>query len=197
MKYAILLATALLAGCAAAQPACDDYHIYKCDGTYDKTISNPYYWTLCQFADGPVEGPDAHEYAKIVLEEGLKVSEADLDFDGIPELFVGSGAPARNWGVTVFTQVEDGYRYIGSLGGCAFRILPKDEKGSPRMLVYEPCGGHYGYIKAYTHDGTKFLCTSSEGMHDGDGAPDENNRRLDELFFSDPAKNACLKWRKR
>ena len=51
--------------------------------------------------------------------------------------------------------------------------------------------------RTYTHDGVKFACTASEEMHCGDGAPDENNRRLDELFFSDAAKDACLKWRER
>jgi hypothetical protein len=58
-------------------------------------------------------------------------------------------------------------------------------------------GGHDCFVKVYTHDGEKFICTSSEEMHCGDGAPDENNRRLDELFFSDSANVACLKWRKR
>ncbi len=188
MKYVVLLTAALLAGCATAQPATNDQHARSRDG--DEVIADPYDWVSQRFE------MVTHETVNGIERVWLQEARGDINFDGTLELFVGNG-PARCWGAAVFTPVEGGYRYIGEIGGRAFRILPKDEKGRPRMLVYEPCGGHYGYIVTYMHDGKEFVCTSREGIHGGDGAPDENNRRLDELFFSGSAKNACLKWRKR
>jgi hypothetical protein len=192
MKYSILLAIILLTGCATQQPAFDGLYVLKSGTTWDKVITDPFMWASRNYEEScPVT------YVTINGVKQVKLQEAwgDLDHDGKIELFLGNG-PGRSWQVTVFAPVKEGYRYIGTLAGSVFRILPEDDKDQSRMLVFEPCGGHYGYIKAYTHDGKKFVCTSSEGIHCGDGAPDENNRRLDELFFSDSAKNACLKWRK-
>jgi hypothetical protein len=90
--------------------------------------------------------------------------------------------------VLVFMPVRGGYRYLGHFGAGA--IMPCSDGLS--VLVYEPCGGHYGYIKAYRHDGKRFVCYLTEDIVVGDGAPEENNWKLEELF----PKEKVIKWEK-
>ena len=118
-----------------------DWHIVKCGLTWDATIADPRRWALEQFADGPIEGPDASEWARLVLQGGLVEERRDLDGDGAEELFLRQGVPARVWTFLVFAPVEGGWRYEGSFDAGAMRVLPKDGDNRPRILVYEACGG--------------------------------------------------------
>jgi hypothetical protein len=173
-----------LAGCATDQ---SDYHVLKLDQTYNRLIVNPHEWALQQFADGPISGPDVDDYARLVLTNGLKQALADLAGDGAQKLLLRQDCPARMWEVLVFTPVKGGYRYIGSFP--AGIIVPNTGQ---TVLVYEPCGGHYGFIKTYKHDGQKYVCHTTEDITVGDGAPDENNRRMAELF----PENKVIQWTK-
>ena len=174
-----------LAGCQANQP---NHHVLKSGGTYNQTLANPYEWALQQFSDGPISGPDVSDYARIVLTGGLKQTFADLGADGTQELFLRQDCPARMWEVLVFTPVNGGYRYLGSFPAGAIVL----NSNQPSVLVYEPCGGHNGYIKTYKYDGIRFVCTDVQPIAVGDGAPEENNRMRSELF----PKDRVIRWAK-
>jgi hypothetical protein len=62
----------------------------------------------------------------------------------------------------------------------------------PSCLVYEACGAKYGYIKSYSHDGQGFVGACLQDITSGDGAPEENNRKLSQLF----PKDKVIKWTK-
>ena len=174
-----------LAGCATDQP---DYHVLKLDQTYNNLIVNPHEWALQQFSDGPVAGTNVSDYARIVLAHGLKQAVADLGSDGTQELLLREDCPARVWEVLVFSPIKGGYRYIGHFPASATVLNEKQ----PSCLVYEACGGQYGYIKTYRHDGQRFVGTCLQDIVSGDGAPEENNRKLDDLFPGD----RVMKWTK-
>ena len=184
-KILTMVVVCALAGCITDQP---DYHVLKLDRTYNRLIVDPYEWALQQFADGPISGPDVDDYALRVLANGLEQARANLAGDGSQDLLLRSGGASRVWDVLVFTPVKGGYRYMGSFP--AGLIVPQIDLMS--VLVYEPCGGHSGSIKTYKHDGQKFVCNTREDITVGDGAPDENNRRLDQLF----PKDKVITWTK-
>lgn len=175
----------------------EEHHIVKCGLPYDKTISDPRTWALIQFADGPIDGPEAGAWARSVVHAGLNEAEADLDADGKPELFLRRDirVQARAWAVLVFTPVRGGYRYMGSLNGTAFRILPKGEDGQPRLQVFEVRGGHQGCIGTYRNNGKAFECVSTQRLECGDGAREEDRRRLDQFCGAGSSTSTILKWR--
>ena len=127
-----------------------------------------------------------------VAEEGIVEGQLDTDQDGTPELFLRWARQARGHEYLVFTPVSTGYQYIGGFPATRFHPLSPSENGRPRILVYESGGGHYAYIKTYEHDGRKFILTHKEGFTCGDGAPAENNRRLQRLFDNE----RCVKFTK-
>jgi hypothetical protein len=170
-----------LSGCATARP---DHHVLKLDKTYDPVISNPYEWALQQFSDGPVSGPNISDYARLVLTNGLKRALADLGGDGTQELLLRQDCPARVWEVLVFRPVIGGYRYLGHFPASA--IVPDSTQAS--LLVYEACGGKYGHIKIYRHDGQRFIGTVVESLWSGDGY-DEGSQKLARLFPQDEVIN--------
>lgn len=180
----LLLLVLAYTGCLSSSPAVNP-HVVKCNEVWPWPIANPYLWTLIQFADGPLSGADP--YAKDVINNGLAESVADIDGDGLPELFIRDDASARVHGITVFKAGPRGYRYLGHFGAC-WVVIPQDACRS--VLVYESCGGHYGFIKKHQTDGYHFTCLSSEGLAVGDGAPDANNAKLKTLFPPDK----ILKW---
>ena len=180
-----LIVGCALTGCATGRVA---HHILKGDGSYNHVITNPKEWALQQFSDGPISGPDVSDYAKLVLKRGLLQTLADLGADGTKELFLRQACPARVWEVLVFRPIKGGYRYLGHFP--AGTIVLKDEHAS--VLVYEPCGGHYGYIKTYRYNGEKFVCTAAQDITGGDGAPEENNQKMARLF----PKDKVIRWAK-
>lgn len=156
-----------------------DYHILKLGLTYEKTISNVYKWALEQFADGPL---DSSDWAMYVADRGLMEAKVDLDFDGMPELFLRQNAYARNHLYQVFSPVKGGYRYLGNFSGRHFKILPLNKDKKPEILILERCHGPLCFIKKYMNNGKKFTLVSSEELSVGDDAPKENNKKLEELF---------------
>lgn len=183
--FLILAVSFALAGCAIHR---SEHHVLKLDRTHEHIINNPYEWALQQFANGPISGSDVSDYARLVLTNGLKQALADLGGDETQELLLRQDCPARVWEVLTFTPVKGGYRYFGHFP--AGLVVPNTVRSS--VLVYEPCGGHYGFIKTYKHDGDKFVCHSTEDITVGDGTPDESNRKLGELF----PKGKVIKWAK-
>jgi hypothetical protein len=181
----VLAAVFALVGYAADQP---DPHVLKHDQTYDCIIVTPHEWALQQLSDGPISGTNVSDYARSVLADGLSEGQGDIGGDGSKELFLRSGCPARMWEVLVFTPVTGGYRYLGHFPAGAIVL----NAGQATIQVYQPCGGHYGYIKTYQHDGKRFVCISVQGIDVGDGAPDENNRKMARLFSDEKV----LKWAK-
>ena len=113
---------------------------------------------------------------------GLQEAKADLDADGKAELFLRQAAGGRNWVALVFTPVKGGYRYMGELGGYALRTLPPDRDGRPRVMTGWVCGGKVILIETFKHTGSRFELVQRESITGGDGAPEENNLRLDKLF---------------
>jgi hypothetical protein len=177
-----------LAGCSTSRQV--DPHVVKVGLPYTETIVDPYEWALIQFADGPISGPDVSGYAKLVLRDGLCQAFSEPQPGGTRDLFVRPDCHGRAWSVLAFAPVEGGYRYLGCFPASAWMVSLADQPHS--VLVYVPCGGHWGSIEVYEHDGERFRCTSSDWMHVGDGAPDENNRKLASLFPPDKV----VKWTK-
>jgi len=99
----VLIAGSAFAGCATVR---SDHHVLKLDRPYDHVIANPYEWSLQQFSDGPISGPDVSDYARIVIAHGLKQALADLGSDGTQELFLRQDCPARVWEVLVFSPIN-------------------------------------------------------------------------------------------
>jgi hypothetical protein len=172
----------VLAGCSTSREV--NPHILKLDLPYTETIADPYEWALIQFADGPIAGPEVSGYAKLVLKDGLCQAFSEPGPDGTRDLFIRRDCHARLWGVLAFTPVKGGYRYLGNFPACMMSEIPSPD-GPRSVLVYVPCGGHRGSIEVYEHDGNGFRCTSSEAITCGNGAPEENNRRLAALFPED------------
>lgn len=56
---------------------------------------------------------------------------------------------ARMWEMLVFRPVKGGWRYLGHFPAGPIALAPDRLS----VLVYEPCGGHSGFIKTYRHDG--------------------------------------------
>ena len=81
--------------------------------------------------------------------------------------------------------VDTGYLYLGDFPATRFRCLSPGKNGHSRILAYERCGGHHAYIKTYEHDGRKFVLIHKEGFTCGDGAPEENNRKLKQFFTNE------------
>ena len=172
----------VLFGCATDR---SDPHILKLDRAYNGVIANPHEWALQQFSDGPILGPDVSDYAKGVLKRGLLEALADLDSDGQQDLFLREDGFGRVWEVLVFFPVKGGYRYIGHFPASAI-VFNADQKS---LLVYEACGGKYGYIKTYRHDGQRFTGTLLQDMWSGDGH-EENNQKMAMLF----PKDKVIRW---
>ena len=121
-----------------------------------------------------------------VGEAQLESFEADIDHDGIPELFVTSATTRGNAGASylVFRRAGRTYFYIGEIGlhRQAFRILPLGADRRPRVLIYWRHGGGEGTFAVLTNDGRKFRTVSSEVIHPGDSGTDEGRRKYEEAF---------------
>ena len=171
----------VLAGCSTSRQVYP--HILKLDLPYTKTIADPQEWALIQLSDGPISGPEVSDYAKLVLKDGLCQAFSEPGPDGTRDLFIQRDCHARAWGVLVFTPVKGGYRYLGGFPASVWMVSLTDRPHS--VLVFVPGGGGRGSIEVYEYDGDGFRCMSSEWITCGDGAPEENNRKLAALFPQD------------
>jgi hypothetical protein len=174
----ILFVVCASSGCRTNQA---NYHILKLDKTYDRAIADPYEWALQQFADGPVSGSEVSDYACLVQSYGLRQAVVNLGADESRELLLRQDSPGRVWAVLVFMPVSGGYRYIGHFP--AGRIVLNGDGNE--ILICEPRGAHVVAVSTYTHDGERFVRHSTEDITVGDGAPEENDRRIASLFPED------------
>src|SRR5712672_3661318 len=98
------IAICFLLGCSSQQAKW--VSVWKLDESYSHRISDPFAWSATQFMDSP----DA-----TVDEAQLESFEADIDHDGVPELFVTSATTRGNAGAAylVFRSAGHTFFYIG------------------------------------------------------------------------------------
>ena len=124
----------------------------------DGLISDPWAWALDCFA------------LSVGKEAGVKGSltefSADLDADGVMELFLGSRVANGNAGglYYVFKPEDSSYAYLGSLflHPAAFKILGPDKDGRPMMARYVRQGAGEGLFETLIYDGKAFRKIRSE-----------------------------------
>jgi hypothetical protein len=98
--------------------------------------------------------------------ETLTQFEADIDHDGIPELFVSSSKVQGNAGgdYFVFKPQGNNYAYLGSLllHPRAFKILPMEADRQPRMMLYWRSGAGQGTLATVKYTGREFTVVQKE-----------------------------------
>ena len=172
-------AICFMLGCSSPQAEWES--VWKLgDASYSQPIFDPFAWSATQFMDSP----DA-----TVGEAKLESFEADIDHDGIPELFISSAAFRGNAGADyiVFRKVGRTFFYIGDLflHPKAFRILPLGADHRPRIVTYWRNGGGEGTLAVSTNDGHKFVVVSSEVIRPNDSDTSEGHRKYEEAFGKD------------
>jgi hypothetical protein len=165
---------------------------YKCQKPCSVPIENPAEWSAAQFFHGSYTMWDYEDETPGII---LQTADADLDDDGVCEKLI-RNTGSRNTSVLIFKKSDDKYLYLGSVWGSGFRILPNDAKGRIRMLSYASMGGSTGYLKTFTHDGTKFELSDSELITPGDGGTEEGNRIYWSYFPPGGTDPAVLKFEK-
>lgn len=141
----------------------------ECDSTWPHPIRDPYRWSLEQLADGPIEGPDVSAWARHVLAHPLERALADMDGDGVDELFIRQRPWGRVWGALVFRRADDRWRYVGYVEATFLRLLGPDESGRPSLCIYAGCGSTTGTVATLANDGSRFVCISAQGVTHPDG----------------------------
>ena len=123
-----------LLGCTG--PRAQRTDVWKSDSSYSRRISDPVAWSASQFSDSPNAS---------VADARLESFEADIDHDGVSELFITS---QRLHGEALgpylcFRRSGPQFHYIGCLGmnRHSFRVLPLGPDKRPRVLVYWRAGG--------------------------------------------------------
>lgn len=98
--------------------------------------------------------------------ESLTEFKADIDFDGIPELFLSSSMIRGNAGGDHYVFQKNGraYTYLGSLflHPLAFKVLPPEGDRSPRMILYHRSSAAEGTLETVKYDGREFIVVSRE-----------------------------------
>lgn len=98
--------------------------------------------------------------------ETLTQFEADIDHDGIPELFVSSTKIRGNAGgdYFVFQKRGEAYDYLGSLllHPQAFKVLPLETDKQPRMVLYWRSGCCQGTLNTVKYTGYEFTVVGRE-----------------------------------
>ena len=164
-----------LLGCSS--PQAKWVSVWKMGAPYSHLISDPLAWSATQFLDSPIA---------TVGDAQLETFEADIDHDGIPELFVTSATTRGNAGASwlVFRTAEHRFAYIGEIGlkRESFRVLPLGADHRPRLLVYWRHGGGEGTLAVLTNDGRAFRTVSSEVIHPDDSGTEEGRRKYEDAF---------------
>jgi hypothetical protein len=165
----------LALGCSSPRPAW--VSVWKCEQPYSRPIPDPFAWAATQFLDSPNAPVDAAR---------LESFEADIDHDGIGELFITSATTTGNAGGSYLGFRKEGraFFYIGQIGlrRDVFRVLPLGEDHRPRLLVYQRLNAAEGTLAVFTNDGRKFWILRSETIRGDDSGTDEGRRRLAEAF---------------
>ena len=170
---ASLMAMIWLSGCSSRTVNWD--HVWKSDAVYRHPISDPMAWAATQFLDSP---------NATVAEARLESFEADIDHDGVLELFVTSQRLHGNvlGPYLVFRQSGSRFRYIGLIGMNRhnFRVLPLGPDRRPRVWICTRAGGgELGSLTFTTlsNDGTRFITFQTEEVSG------EGGRKRYEQFF--------------
>lgn len=169
MNRITALLCALVVGCASRGLPVDEVAKLK-------PIKNPMDWAETYFRK-TLGGQRKH----------LTEMRADIDHDGVNELFIGSRAGQGNAGMpyAVFKTERQGYRFLGVIffHQRAFRILPLAPDGSIRLRRYWRSSSREGTLATISHDGGKFIIVESEVIHPGDGGTEEGRRKYSEAFW--------------
>jgi hypothetical protein len=178
MRACLILATAAAlvgGGCKRAPPV--NRYVLKEHSSWPHPIKNPFLWSASQIREAAPIGADG----------ALCHATADINRDGVDELFVHADVPARVRLILVFEHCRDGYRYVGDFTACRSHVS-NPEKGT--LTVYEACGGKQGFIRTYVmRDSRLKLIRSSTRLSVGDGGRDADNSLLTRL-----GKDNILKW---
>jgi hypothetical protein len=98
--------------------------------------------------------------------ETLIQFEADIDQDGVPELFLSSSEIRGNAGsdYLVFQKNGETYLYLGSLflHPRAFKVLPPEADRNPRMILYKRSGSGQGKLVTVKYTGHEFAVVQME-----------------------------------
>ncbi len=169
------LAALVSAGREKAPPV--NPYVLKGDLSWPHSIKNPYMWSSRQIMGAAPIGPDG----------ALCRATADVNHDGVDELFIRADVPGRVHLILVFERCRAGYRYVGNFVACRSHVS-NPEKGT--LTVYEACGGKQGFIRTYVTDGGAFKCVrSSRLLSVGDGG-----READNLLLARLGKSSILNW---
>jgi hypothetical protein len=182
MKTLIVLLLVLLAFIMVFTVDQPDYHILSKDQPYSQIIAEPHEWALTQFAGGPITGSEVSDHAKMVIMYGLSEADIDVSSSSGRLLLLRQDIPGRVNEVLAFRRMDQGFLYLGHFPATRVAIS-KDEPGI--LLVYEASEGHFGYIRRYKLSENGLARSSSESISVGDGAPQENNARLQKMFSVD------------
>jgi len=174
-KHLAGVAIWLALGCSSPRPSWAS--VWKGGEPYLRPISDPFAWAATQFLDSPDATVEAAR---------LESFEADIDHDGVGELFITSATTAGNAGGSYLAFRKEGraFFYIGQIGLSrdVFRVLPLGEDYRPRLLVYERLSGMEGTLAVFTNDGRTFRIVLSETIRGGDSGTDEGRRKFAEAF---------------
>jgi hypothetical protein len=142
--------------------------------TLSEPISDPRAWTLQCL--GNSSGQNIHK------PDDLIEFEADMNHDGIPELFISTISSQGNAGGEYFVFRKDGdqYSYLGFLflHPKAFKVLPMEGDQRPKMVLYRRSGCCQGSLITVKYTGTQFVVVSQEIIH----PVDRDRERYRELF---------------
>jgi hypothetical protein len=121
-------------------------------------IADPWAWSLRCFAVS---------YGEEAARRGtLNDFAADLDDDGIPELFIGSKVARGNAGSDYYVFKEQGpvYQFMGALflHPAAFKVIREDGGNQLKMARYRRLGAEEGLFETLVYNGKAFVLIESE-----------------------------------
>lgn len=163
-----------------------------------RRVEDPYQWSL-RYSYGPkAEGPDPgetlEEYARKIGWHGLFRTKCDIDGDDLLELLLKPDEATRVSPVFAFKNTKDDAWVFAGTFEASFLLHP-GKTGAPPLpylLVYEACGGHYGYVKKYRLTSRGFMSVPPTlEVESGDGY-EEGTMKLRTLF----PKDSILQWDK-
>ncbi len=110
--------------------------------------------------------------------------QADMDHDGLPELFIASPCTYGNAGADFFVFRKNGnhYRYLGSLflHPKAFKVLSMDADHLPKVILYRRHGCCQGSLVTVKHTGSGFTVVEEETIF-----PQDRDRERYRQIFSE------------
>lgn len=171
-----LIVIFLLLGTAATIPAAEDAgSIARCpDTALPHAIDSPRDW-IERCEGGSPSSCKITEFA------------ADIDHDGVAELFFGCRETQGNAGGPHYVFRRDGkqYRYLGSvfLHPKAFRVLPAEQDGLPKMILYRRLSAAEGQLCTVKYTGGTFQIVSQEKIE----PTGRDQKRYEDLFNPGPS----------